>query len=254
MPESGNNGAVNWSLPPEIPWPQFLRLLRQPAPPRGWLEAAAELPDLRKRPMLLRWIAQHPRTPAHLRNQLLPTLPWRALAAIASDAASHPQARSQATERLQLRWGTLSNGERAALAPLSPRPLWAAVWKVRDTGVLAAFLRHPRLTMEALEALVQPPLGCNQAMALQDSRWRELIPIAHSVLLALDRGLDLPESGLVLGLGATWILALPPGECLIAAARLTHPALRRMVRARAGEPAFAPALDCQAPFSRVPPA
>ena len=221
-----------WSLPPEIPWPQFLRLLRNPVPPRGWLEAAAELPELRKRPMLLRWIAQHPRTPAHLRNHLLPTLPWRALAAIAADAAAHPQARSQATERLQARWATLSTGERSALAPLAPRPLWPAVWKVRDTGVLAAFLRHPRLGVEALEALLQPPLTCNQAEALQDSRWRGIIPVAQALLTALDRSLGLPESGLVLGLAATWILALPAEACVVIAAGLTQPALRRMVRAR----------------------
>ena len=71
------------------PWPRFLRLLRHPEPPRGWLEAAAELPELQKRPLLLRWIAQHPKAPAHLRARLLGRLPWRALAAVAADAAAH---------------------------------------------------------------------------------------------------------------------------------------------------------------------
>ena len=222
-----------WSLPPEIPWPHFLRLLQNPSPPAGWLESAAALPDLRKRPMLLRWIAQHPKSPAHLRNHILPTLPWRALAAIASDASAHPQARNLAMERLQARWGGMATGERTALAPLAPRPLWGAVWKIRDTGVRAAFLRNPRLNAEALQALIQPPLGPSQAQALQASRWREVIPVAHAALLALDRSLGLPESGLVLGLGVAWILALPLDDCILAASRLTHPALRRMVRAQA---------------------
>ena len=222
-----------WSLPPEIPWPQFLRLLRLPAPPRGWLEAAADLRELQRRPMLLRWIAQHPKAPATLRNRLLPTLPWRALAAIALDASAHPQARSHATERLQARWAVMTTGERRSLAPLAPPQLWPAIWKVRDAGVLAAFLQHARLNHEALGALLQPPLTFPQAQALQDSRWRHIIPVAHAVLQALDQTLARPDSGLVLGLGATWILALSPEECLIAAARLAHPPLRRMVRGRA---------------------
>ena len=225
---------VIWSLPPDLPWPQFLRLLRHPAPPRGWLEAAAELQDLRRRPMLLRWIAQHPKAPVQLRNHLLPTLPWRALAAIAADAAAHPQARSHATERLQARWPVMTTGERRTLAPLAPPQLWPMIWKIRDTGILAAFLQHPRLNAERLEAMLQPPLTFNQAQALQDSRWREIVPIAHAVLQALDQTLQRPDSGLVLGLGATWILALSPEECLIAASRLSHPPLRRMVRGRAG--------------------
>ena len=77
---------------------------------------------------------------------------------------------------------------------------------------------------------MQPPLTPMQAEALQASRWRELIPVAFRVLDALDRSLANPDSGLVLGLAATWILALPPEERLVASTRLTHPALRRMVR------------------------
>jgi len=221
---------VTWPLPPQLPWPQFLRLLRHPAPPRGWLEAAADLPDVLKRPMLLRWIAQHLQAPTDLRNRLLPTLPWRALAAVAGDASAHPQARIHAVERLRSLWGVMTMGERRSLAALAPAPLWPAVWKVRDARVLGAFLQNPRLTAPALEGLVQPPLAPAQAEALQNSRWTESVPVAHQVLQALDRGLDDPESGLVLGLAATWILALPAEERQWISTRLTHPALRRMVR------------------------
>ena len=221
---------VTWLLPPQIPWPQFLRLLRRPAPPPGWLEAAADLPELQKRPMLLRWIAQHLQTPAHLRNRLLPSLPWRALVAIAGDPAAHPQARSHALDRLRSRWPVMSMGERRSLAPLAPAGLWPLIWKVRNGEILAAFLQNPSLNAEGLERLVQPGLTAMQADALQVSRWREVVPIAHQVLVALDRGLGQQESGLVLGHAAPWIRALPAEERLLAAGRLSHPALRRMAR------------------------
>jgi hypothetical protein len=125
----------------------------------------------------------------------------------------------------------MTTGERRSLAPLAPRALWGAIWKVRDAGVLAAFLLHPRLGPETLEAMIQPPLTPSQAQALQASRWRELIPVAHQVLLALDRSFQDPAAGLVLGHAAPWILALPAEERLLCASRLTHPPLRRLVRA-----------------------
>ena len=222
---------VEWSLPPQLPWPQFLRLLRHPSPPRGWLEAASELPEVQKRPLLLRWIAQHGKAPTHLRLSLLPRLPWRALCEIAGDGAAHPQARAMAVERLQLLWGTLSAGERSSLALRAPSQLWLAIWRARETRVLASFLQHPRLGMEALVALIQPPLRPEQAEALVQSRWRELIPIAHQVLGAMDQAFLAPECPLVLGHAAPWIRTLPPEERLLAAASLTHPPLRRMTRA-----------------------
>ena len=92
------------------------------------------------------------RRPPHLRNRLLPTLPWRALAAIAADASAHPQARAHAVERLRSRWAVMTMGERRSLAPLAPALLWPAIWKVRDGRVLAAFLQNPRLTWPAWRA------------------------------------------------------------------------------------------------------
>ncbi len=232
MPRSS---PTPWALPPEIPWPRFLRMLRQPEPPRGWLEAAAELPDLTKRPLLLRWIAQHPKAPAHLRSRLLARLPWRALAAVASDAAAHPQARQQATEKLQQQWATLSIGERRSLAMHAPRQLWPLIWKAPATPVLSAFLQHPKLGLDALVALIQPPLRPPQADALATSRWREVGPVAEQVLQALDRSLALPDSALALGHAAPWIRALDEETRILAASRTLTPALRRMVHPRRGE-------------------
>lgn len=221
-----------WALPPEVPWPRFLRMLRLADPPRGWLEAAAELPELRKRPLLLRWIAQHPKATAHLRSRLLARLPWRALAAIALDSAAHPQARQQATEKLQRQWPGLTLGERRSLALQAPRALWSTIWRSPSASVVGAFLRHPQLGLESLVALVQPPLRPAQADALAGSRWRESAPLAEQLLLALDRSLDLPDSGLALGHGAPWIRILDEEARILAAARVLHPALRRLVHPR----------------------
>jgi hypothetical protein len=224
--------STPWALPPDLPWPRFLRLLRQPDPPRGWLESAADLPELKKRPLLLRWIAQHPKAPAHLRSRLLARLPWRALAAVAADAAAHPQARQQATEKLQQQWPTMTTGERRSMALHAPRPLWSLVWKAPATTVLATFLQHPKLGLEALVALIQPPLRPAQAEALATSRWREAGPVAEQVLQALDRSLALPDSGLALGHAAPWVRALDDETRILTASRIVTPALRRMVHPR----------------------
>jgi hypothetical protein len=48
----------------------------------------------------------------------------------------------------------------------------------------------------------------------------------------LDLSLALPESGLVLGHAAPWIRALDEEARLLAASRMTTPALRRMVHPR----------------------
>lgn len=227
---------MDWRLPPELPWPQFLRLLRHPAPPKGWLEAAAALEDVQRRPMLLRWIAQHRQTPAHLRMRLLPRLPWRALAAIAADGAAHPQARAWCVERLQALWTGLSLGERRGFAMLAPRPLWPAIWRVRDAGVTAAFLQHPKLGLEALLGLLQPPLLPTHLDALLRSRWAGLHPVALQVLDAMDRSFHLPEHGLVLGQAAPWIKVLTPEARILAASRMQHPPLRLLTRAWGGHP------------------
>ncbi len=227
---------VSWPLPPAIEWPKFLRLLRNPAPPAGWLEAAAELEDLKKRPLLLRWIAQHPKAPAHLRARLLPRLPWRALAAVAVDASAHPQAQNFATERLQNLWPGLTLGERRALALLAPKQLWRLIWKVPDSRVLQAFLQNPRLHESGLLALFHAPLQSAQLDALEHSLWREQETIAMRILQLLDETLFMPESQVVLGHAALWIKVLAPEARLLASTGLRNPALRRMVRAHAGPP------------------
>jgi hypothetical protein len=190
--------------------------------------------DLRRRPLLLRWIAQHPKAPAHLRARLMGRLPWRALAAVAQDASAHPQARAQSVERLVQGWPGFSMGERRSLALLAPRPLWQLAWKSPDAGVVGNLLLNPKLSLEGLLALIQPPLTPAQAVALPPSPWRDSVVLAMQVLRALDRTLALPEPGLVLGQAAPWIRGLGAEEAIEVAAGITHPALRRIIRSRAG--------------------
>lgn len=222
---------MEWTLPPQLPWPQFLRLLRHPSPPKGWLEAAAEIRDVQMRPPLLRWIAQHRKAPTHLRMTLLPRLSIRVLCDVAGDASAHPQARSLANERLEALWGGITSGERRVLALHAPRHLWTSIWKIRDQRVIASFLQNPRLGLEPLVALIQPPLSAPHAEALTQSRWREIIPVAHQVLWAMDLTFRGPDCMLVLGHAAPWIRALPMDERLLASTRVAHPPLRKMVRA-----------------------
>jgi hypothetical protein len=151
---------------------------------------------------------------------------------VAADASAHPQARQLAMEKLQQQWPALTTGERRSLALHAPRQLWSLVWKAPTTVVLAAFLQHPKLGLDALVALIQPPLSPAQADALAASRWRELGPVAEQVLQALDRSLAMQDSGLVLGHAAPWVKALDAEARILAASRLLTPALRRMVHPR----------------------
>lgn len=99
-------------------------------------------------------------------------------------------------------------------------------------SVVDAFLQHPRLGLEVLLTMIQPPLRSMQAEALAASRWRETGPVAEQVLQALDRSLALPDSGLVLGHAAPWIRALDEETRVFAASHILTPTLRRMVHPR----------------------
>lgn len=222
---------MSWSLPPELPWPQFLRLLRAPSPPKGWLEAAADLPEMRKRPALLRWVAQHPKASAHLRASLMPRLPYKALSSVAWDASAHPQARVMASDRLQSLWAGMTLGERKALAPLTPKVLWPAILRIHDEGLIAAFLAHPKLSAESLQRLLQPPVKPVVLDALARSKWLGLEPLAFRVLELVDHGLLREEPGLALGHAAPWIKSIEPTARLIMATRLSFPPLRKACRA-----------------------
>lgn len=227
MPED-----LRWGLPPHISWPHFLRLLRHPSPPKGWLEEASLIEDVARRPQLLRWIAKHRQAPAHLRLRLLPRLPWRILALIADDPSAHPQAKSLSIERLTTLWNTLGSGERRSLARFAPKNLWLQIWKTRQVTVLKAFLEHPKLGIEGLLALIQCPLNSAQAESLLESRFQDILPIIEQTLWIMDQSFEWEPCDLVLGHAAPWIRKLKPEEALFVSSRMSHPPLRRMTRSR----------------------
>ncbi|MCL1908425.1 MAG: hypothetical protein FWG12_03535 [Holophagaceae bacterium] len=220
---------MDWLLPPQIPWPQFLKLLRHTRPPQAWLEAASEIPDVRKKPMLLRWIAQHRNAPTHLRVSLIARLPWRALASIAWDPIAHPQARTLSIERLQLLWVSLTTGERRSFATMAPRQMWPMVWKVRDSGVLSAFLKHSKLSLEMVISLIQPPIYPTHLEALQASHLSTIAPIAKQVISAIDRSLQLPDHGLSHSSAIPWIRNLATEDFRQVFSELNNPLLKRMI-------------------------
>ena len=150
--------------------------------------------------------------------------------AVADDPSAHPKARGMAAERLQVLWTGMGLGERRSFAARAPRAMWGLVWKIRDTGVIESFLQHPRLGLETLVGFIQSPILPTHLDALASSKWREIQPVAHQVLVAMDRSFAMPECPLVLGQAAPWIKVLDEGERILAASRLTHPALRRMTR------------------------
>ncbi|MBK8789631.1 MAG: hypothetical protein IPO28_05495 [Holophagaceae bacterium] len=105
----------------------------------------------------------------------------------------------------------MTTGERRSLAIHAPRQLWPMVWKGPAPLVLAAFLHHPKLGLEALVALIQPPLRPPQAEALALSRWREAGPVAEQVLQALDRSLPCPIRAWPWVTPPPWIKVLDEG-------------------------------------------
>ena len=220
---------MSWGLPPETAWPQFLRLLRRPGPPRGWLDAAADIPEIQRRPMLLRWIAQHRSAPAHLRARLMARLPWRALAAISEDPSAHPQARALSVERLLSLWPGMTTGERRSFAHTASRRMWPLVWKVRDVGVIRALLQHPKMSLEMAVNLVQPPIQAPHIDALLQSPLSGAVPMIKQVLTVMDKSLLAPGHGLALGAAAPWIKKLGAEDLRQLSAEIEHTAIRGMM-------------------------
>jgi hypothetical protein len=114
---------------------------------------------------------------------------------------------------------------------MAPRQIWPAIWKVRDAGVIASFLQHPKLGLDHVVALIQPPLLPTHLDALSASKWRAACPVAFQVLDAMDKSFQFPEPPIVLGQAAPWIKVLSEEERVLAASRMTHPPLRLMTRA-----------------------
>ena len=137
-------------------------------------------------------------------------------------------------ERLQVLWAGLTAGERRTFAAMAPRQMWPMVWKVRDSGVIAAFLQHSKLGLETLVNLIQPPINQAHVEALLRSHLSKYSPIAKQVISAIDQSLRLPGHGLALGMATPWMHSLAEDDLHQLHTQWKHPLLKRMIEKRAG--------------------
>ncbi|MGH9443659.1 MAG: hypothetical protein ACRD16_15455 [Thermoanaerobaculia bacterium] len=104
--------------------------------------------DARRLHVVRRVLAAHPKTPRVDALVLVPTLYWRDLAWISSEARAHPAIRRAADQEILRRAPGLALAERCAVAELAGRGVIAALRRDGDAAVLRSLLRN-RLTVES---------------------------------------------------------------------------------------------------------
>jgi hypothetical protein len=104
--------------------------------------------DARRLHVVRRVLAAHPRTPRTDALALVPTLYWKDLAWISSEARAHPAIRRAADLELLRRLPGLALSERRMIAELAGRGVIATLKREVDGSILRALLRN-RLTVEA---------------------------------------------------------------------------------------------------------
>jgi hypothetical protein len=104
--------------------------------------------DARRLHVVRRVLAAHPRTPRTDALALVPTLYWRDLAWISSEARAHPAIRRAADQEILRRIPGLALSERCELAELSGRGVILALRRDLEPRVLRSLLRN-RLTIES---------------------------------------------------------------------------------------------------------
>lgn len=131
---------------------------------------------------------------AHALN-LLGSLPWSSLIAVAQNPKTPPLVRRQAERKLILQTPTMSLGEKIAVARRAHRALFPALISNGDEKVLTALLDNPRLVENDLVVLIgtgRPPAKFITAVA-RHQRWGK----SYRVRLAL---VECPSSPLPLAL------------------------------------------------------
>jgi hypothetical protein len=214
--------------------------LRLPDLPSSWLADAAEVPLVKANTEILALIAGHARTPVELRVKLLRSLPLVAVMGIFDQPEVDADTSFTCRVHLSNTWKAASPAGRRQFASVAARPLWDLIWRTADEPALAAFLDNPRVTAGRLANLIRPPLTCAQAELLRVSRFRGSQQVIFAVLTAMARSLQEPDTDLVLGLAAPWVMALTPQERLLLAPELSYQPLERMAE-RWGSPLTPPA-------------
>ena len=104
--------------------------------------------DARRLHVVRRVLAAHPKTPRVDALALVPTLYWRDLAWISSEARAHPAIRRAADQEILRRVPGLALSERREIAEFSGRGVIAVLRREVDATVLRALLRN-RLAVES---------------------------------------------------------------------------------------------------------
>jgi len=134
---------------------------------------------------------------------LLGSLPWSSLIAIAQVPKTPPLVRRQAERKLILQIPTMTKGEKIAMARRAHRALFPALIAGSDEKILTALLDNPRLVENDLVVVIntgQPPLEFILTVA-RHQRWgmthgvrravvecpRTPLPLALSILVQLPK-------------------------------------------------------------------
>jgi hypothetical protein len=112
----------------------------------------------------------------------------------------------------------------------APQSLWPRIWRTAKPSVINHFLRNPELDAPSLSALIRPPLTHDQVVALHKSEFLMDKGIVFQVLRTMARSFQDPDTDLVLGLAAPWIMALRPSERLEVAEALVYPPMERLAQ------------------------
>lgn len=135
---------------------------------------------------------------AHAMN-LLGSLTWASLLAVAQAPKTPPLVRRQAERKLLLQIPTMTLGEKIAVARRAHRAILPALIATRDEKVLTALLDNPRIVENDLVVIINtgsPPTEFVVAVA-RHRRWASLGGIRRAIVANPDTPLPLALSILV---------------------------------------------------------
>jgi hypothetical protein len=114
---------------------------------------------------------------------LLGSLPWTSLLAVAQTPRTPPLVRRQAERKLLLQVPSMTLGEKIAMARRAHRALFPALIADRDDKILIALLDNPRLVENDLVVLVttgEPPDGLLPVIA-RHHRWGSCYAVLRAI-------------------------------------------------------------------------
>ena len=135
---------------------------------------------------------------------LLGSLSWASLIAVAQTLQTPPLVRRQAERKLILQVPSMSLGEKIAMARRAHRALFPALIAVGDDKILTALLDNPRLVANDLVVIIntgEPPIDFVTAVA-RHHKWGKIYGVRRAIVecptsplpLALSVLVQLPQS------------------------------------------------------------